>query len=128
MKKEETIEKYLDDFLAGKSDQERIEFLEKDLSRRYAAIMAWKRRREIKEATKLSGVDDILLLLGQAKRAIENAKTLTDTDLCKIDDAKDAISITIDKYRQIKTQKEIEILEKQQLEIQERLNRLKGKV
>ena len=126
MKKEETIQKYVDDFLAGKSEQERIEFLEKDLSRRYSAIMAWKRRREIKEATKLSGVDDILLILSQAKRAIENAKSLCDSDLSKIQDASDAVSEAITRYRQLKTQKEIEILEKQQQEIQKRLNALKG--
>lgn len=128
MKREDTYNKYIDDFLAGKSEQERVDFLEKDFTRRYSAVMAWKRRQEIKQAAEMSGVDDILLLLTRARMAVENAKSLSDEDLSKIDDAIDTLSVSVGRCREAMTQREIEALERQQQEIQKRLDRLKGRV
>ena len=51
MKKTDTIALYLEEYLNGKSDEDRQRFYEKPVEKQYSTIMAWKRRREIANST-----------------------------------------------------------------------------
>lgn len=126
MKKEETLRRYVDDFLAERSAEERAEFEKKDIERQYSAVMAWKRRRDLKQAAQESGAEAILTNLGKVRLAIESSKSLTNTDIEKIRIQLNQMTAALVACEKRLIDEEIAELSRQQEEISRRLAKLRG--
>lgn len=48
--REDTIRQYAEEYLAGRSDEQRQEFFSKPIARQYSNIMAWRRRNDKRQA------------------------------------------------------------------------------
>lgn len=111
--KAETIEKYRDTFLEGKSDAFIQKFNEKDELKQYISIMNWKSRNKMKNdidtAEKNSHVE-IINLLKEANKRIKNLDDLSTKDSMKIQIAIDNLKSTIDNFNRIKLQKKLQSL------------------
>ena len=79
MSQKETIEKYIDAFLKGRSQSAVDKFKAKAEKLQYASIMQWRRRMRKLENTP-KGTKEILDTLHRAQTLIENAP-ITDSDL-----------------------------------------------
>ncbi len=127
MKKEDTIRKYIDDFLAEKSEEEREAFMQKDVARQYSAIMSWKRRMDIKRAGEISGTETILGMLLQLRRAVEIGKDMTEEDCIKIISAAEGIKVAAEQVRVRLDEKELAELQRKHEEIERRIRELQEK-
>lgn len=127
MKKEDTINKYIVEFLAEKSEEEREAFVQKDVARQYSAIMSWKRRMDIKRAEEISGAETILGMLAQLRRAVEIGKDMTEEDCIKIISAAEGIKSAAEQVRIRLDEKELAELKRKHEEIERRIRQLQEK-
>ena len=127
MKKEDTIQLYIEEYLSDKSDEQKTEFRNRDIARQYSTIMAWKRRRSLKVLEQQSDASSILAALRQVRMSIEASKDMSETDMNKIKEAVTQISESIASCELRRDLREIEELQRRQDEINRRLETLRGK-
>ncbi len=127
MKKEETIQLYIDEYLADKPEEVQAEFRNRDTARQYATIMAWKRHRSLKVLEEQSDASTILANLRQVRMSIEAAKDIAEADMVKIKEAVAQISESIEACELRRDLREIEELQRRQEEINRRLEALRDK-
>lgn len=125
MKKEETVKLYLDSYLQGKSDSARRTFMEKPLDKQYSCIMAWRHRMRSQAQPDSEGAV-ILEHVRQAHKKLSGAVNISEQELRSIETEIAALRDGIRLYNQNRTTREIEELEKQQAQIQERLRLLRN--
>lgn len=125
MTKRETIDKYMDAFLKGRSQATAEKFRAKAEHLQYASIMQWRRRLRKLENTPKS-TKEIMETLRRATSLIENAPEISDTDMQTIDheigNLRQALATC---YERTRTRR-ISELEAQQRRINEQLELLKG--
>lgn len=126
MSKEATVEMYQEEFLAGKSDEDRARFFNKSIEKRYASIMSWRHKKRSKENKSLSAKEIIDHIKLTRSKINGLSVGLNAIDLDNIDRNLDDLKSFISEYRQRLVQNEIETLEKHQEEITRRLRELKG--
>lgn len=103
MKKSETIALYIEEFLEGRSEEERQRFHEKDLAKQYSSIMAWKRRRDLaSNADNLSSVTSMFETLKKIRKAIPNLEVLPQKDADKLRGVLNEIHDDINNFDRIK--------------------------
>lgn len=123
MRKKDTVAKYLNDFLAGRSEQYKATFLAKDIEHQYLSIYSWLRRRSEKSRRPaLPGIADQILA---AARRIAKVAYLEDNEESDIRAAVAAVEKELDNARERRRQNEIEKLEKEHEMIAERLRLLR---
>lgn len=127
MKREETIRLHLEQYLEGKSEEEREAFLAKDLNRQYSAIMAWKRRAGLKKAAEGITAADLLKHIRSITRLIPLATSLTPRQVTEITEALDEAREMIGNYERDRARRELQELERQQKDLQSRIDMLKSK-
>lgn len=126
MKKSETIEKLAEAYLADKNEEQRRAFWEKDENRRYSAIMAWKRRNELKEAG-AANIPDIIRTIRSAVKEIGRLESLPEREAEKLLDEIDALRRNVTDFDSIRALREIRELEEQKARLEKRMQELRAK-
>lgn len=127
MKKEEAIELYMERYLDGKSEDKRREFMEKDVDRKYAAIMAWKRRSDIKAVAEGIYAKDLLKHIRSLQKLIPLAVEMTDKDVALLSEELAKVQETLADYRRQQNLKELQRLEQESDALQQRIRSLREK-
>ena len=114
MTRQETVEKYQDAFLEGRTDEQRAQFQAKDVNKQYASIKQWMRKRNLKEpvATDSGKLTAILKLVRSAHKSIEKTSSLSDKDLeriqAELDTVKELLNTYDERVRKVARRKELE--------------------
>lgn len=124
--KSETIKAYLDEYLQGKSEEKREEFLSKDIDRQYSAIMAWKRRRDIKGETKGLNAADVIKHASSLADLIDMTESFSEKEMAKMHEAIDAAKERLNNFNRMKKSKELRELQRAQEELQRRIDSLRA--
>lgn len=126
MTREETIRRYAEEYLEGRSDEQRREFYERPMARQYSNIMAWRRRQEKRNAQPESL--DVAAVLKHAQSLatmIDLTETMTETEMQAMHAAVDAAKETLNNYYRVRNTRELRELKRRQEEIQRRIDQLR---
>lgn len=124
MTRKETIEKYIDTFLKGRSQAAIDKFKEKEEALQYASIMQWRRRMKKAENTPKS-TREILDTLHKADIMIANAPDISAEDTQEIKHLLDKLNVTLTDSFNRARERRISELEAQQHKIAEQLEQLR---
>lgn len=124
-KKEETIEKYKEEFLGNRSEEARREFLSRSIDRQYASIMAWKHRQYSADKG-MHDVESLIDGLRVVRKSLPLVENIDEKDLKKLRKELGLVEVAIAAYEKQQRVKEIKELEQQQKELVKRLTILKG--
>lgn len=106
MKKSETIAKFRDEFLAGKSAKYQEKFQTKNENQQYIAIMNWKRKAQaLGEATGDLAKVTMGNVVGHLKKAhkhLTSMATLSPREAAKVQKLLDSVKETIDNFDRVK--------------------------
>lgn len=124
-KKVETIEKYIDEFLKNRSEEQKIEFLSRSVDRQYASIMAWK-HRQYGSKSDMQDIEGLIDGLRSVRKTIPVVLDMNEKDLKRLRREVAALESAITTYEQQQREREIKELEAQQRELERRLAELRG--
>lgn len=131
-RKEDTIAKFRDEFLAGKKEAYRELFDQKTKEQQYIAIMNWK--RNAKKFAESSGelakasIATVVNHLKDAHKSLSNMSTLTPKDAAKVQTLIDSVKSTIDNFDKVKKQQEITALKNLKKKLQRQGDKLTKKI
>ncbi len=129
MKKTDTIALYLEEYLNGKSDEDRQRFYEKPVEKQYSTIMAWKRRREIANSNaNPTSVSAMVETFKKIKKAIGELDTLSPKDADRLRGALNEIYYDIDNFDKIKKSQLLRELESEKERIARESENLDKKI
>lgn len=124
--REETIRQFAEEYLAGRSEEQRREFYEKPVARQYSNIMAWKRRQDKKnEKPEALDVATVLKHAQALAPLIDMTETMTEQQMQAMHAAVDAAKETLNNYYRVRNTRELAELKRQQEEIQRRIDQLR---
>lgn len=123
-KRQDTVNKYLEAYLEGKSQAKREEFLSKPFDKQYACIMAWKNRYG--NVAKKLGVSpaDVIKHTRSIAELIEMAENFSDKELKKMHEALDAAKEKLNGYQEIVKKRKLRELERERENIQRQIDAL----
>ena len=125
-KREETIRQYAEEYLAGRSEEQRREFYEKPVAQQYSNIMAWKRRQDKRnEAPEPVDVSAVLKHAQALPTLIDMTTNMTEQEMQAMQAAVDAAKETLNNYYRVRNTRELKELKRQQEEIQRRIDQLR---
>lgn len=125
--REETIRQYAEQYLEGRTEEQRREFYERPMARQYSNIMAWKRRRERKNPTvEALEVAAVLKHAQSLAEMIDMTETMTEAEMQAMHAAVDAAKETLNNYYRVRKTRELQLLKRQQEEIQRRIDQLRS--
>lgn len=125
MAKIDSVNKYRDEFLAGKTPAQIEKFNNKDVDRQYASIMTWRHKQRLNDAKSTSAAD-IIEHLRLTRTKISSLPLMTCDDADRIEAELESLSGFLTEWRTRRKEEEIRELENQQLEIARKLKALKG--
>lgn len=125
MGKQETVDKYMDAFLKGRSCSVIEKFKAKPLHLQYASIIQWRRRLSKQENTP-KNTKEILEALRKVNALIINAPEISNEDIDAIKSELDGLHDTLRKYFEQQRRRRIDELEAQQRSISEQLELLRN--
>lgn len=128
MKREETIKMYVDEYLQGKSEHQKEKFLSKDVNHQYASLMAWKRRKELKDGLVGIGVAELLKHIRSFRRLVPRASELSANEIKKLYKELEEAKLVLDNYDRLKAQRELEQLEQERRALEQRIDHLRRTV
>lgn len=130
--KAETVAKYRDQFLAGKSEEAIRKFDEKGLEKQYISIANWRRNQpNLSETTKnlvKASVAEVAALVKLANKKLKNLEELSPKDTQKLHNAIDELKGNIHNFEQIKNQRELASLISMKEETQKAAQELDRKI
>lgn len=125
--REETIRQYAEQYLEGRTEEQRREFYERPMARQYSNIMAWKRRRERKNPTvEALEVAAVLKHAQSLAEMIDMTETMTEAEMQAMHAAVDTAKETLNNYYRVRNTRELHLLKRQQEEIQRRIDQLRS--
>ena len=124
MSKLDTVNKYKEEFLEGKSAEKVARFLEKDVDKQYASIMQWRLKQRRAQNTPKS-TKDIVEGLRKMNAMIQNAPELTNQDVQAIADELTTLNDTLNNYAVRQRERMIQELEAQRRQLDARLAALR---
>lgn len=125
--REETIRQYAEQYLEGRTEEQRREFYERPMARQYSNIMAWKRRRERKNPTvEALEVATVLKHAQSLAEMIDMTETMTEAEMQAMHAAVDAAKETLNNYYRVRNTRELQLLKRRQEEIQRRIDQLRS--
>lgn len=127
MKKEETVMALREEYLAGKSQEQRDEFISRSIDRQYSALQTWKYRARRAEKAAAAADGDVLGFLDAARQAIPQLTEIDSATLDAIQNRIRAFYRALDKESERRRKAEIAALERRQAEIAGRLEELRAK-
>lgn len=124
--REETIRQYAEQYLEGRTEEQRREFYERPMARQYSNIMAWKRRQEKKNPpVEALDVASVLKHAQSLASLIDMTDTMTAEEMQAMHAAVDAAKETLNNYYRVRNTRELQELKRQQEEIQRRIDQLR---
>lgn len=130
MKRVDTIKKYRDEFLKGKSEEQIRKFDSKDLNKQYGSIMAWKRREGLsKKRTRGAETTPISILDGlrNIKRNIVFVD-LSEREIQKISGLLSSLLEDLSNFETLKMEKKLNELLSQRNDLEKEIARLQDLV
>ncbi len=130
MAKIDTINKYMEQYLAGKSEKAIQRFREKDIDKQYQSIMTWRynmRKRGVDVGDDREGKDIVDDLRG-VRRRIDRCRVLDEELLDEVERELQSLIDYVQQTRRRLRVSEIERLESRRNEIEERLQTLRRQV
>lgn len=125
--REETIRQYAEQYLEGRTEEQRREFYERPMARQYSNIMAWKRRRERKNPTiEALEVAAVLKHAQSLAEMIDMTDTMTEAEMQAMHAAVDTAKETLNNYYRVRNTRELQLLKRRQEEIQRRIDQLRS--
>lgn len=125
MGKADTVAKYIDEFLKGKSEDAKEKFRAKDLSKQYSSIMQWRSKQRRSQQPQTPGAE-IASDLRALKTKLSKAQALTGQECrviySEIESLRQALAI----YEEEQKQRRIRELEAQKEAIAHELRMLRG--
>lgn len=124
MSRQDTVNKYIDEFLQGRGPEACERFRSKDLNKQYSSIMQWRRKVRIQESTPRSTreITDMLKKVGQM---IVNAPEFAEDDASavshELEVLRQTVGVTLEKRREA----QIQALEEESRRIASRLEQLR---
>ncbi|MDE6576678.1 MAG: hypothetical protein K2K58_00700 [Muribaculaceae bacterium] len=130
MKKTETIALYKEAFLAGKPDEVRRRFEEKDIEKQYSSIIAWKRRQHKGAPIQQDAFTpaSILETLRKIKSAVPDLPSLSQGETESLLGVLGEITSDIHNFERIKKGQLLSKLESEQAEINRQRESLQQKI
>lgn len=127
--KEDVVNRYQEEYLSGRPDDVREAFFQKPVATRYSAIMAWKRRNELrnKRPEGLSAADVIRHATSLAGM-IETTDNFTDKEMERMHAAIDQAKEALNNFYRIRYERELRQLERSRDEIQQRIDEIRSKI
>ena len=116
---------YREEFLKGRSQAAREEFMARPLERQYSSIIQWRRNKRIKEATPRS-TSEILETLVRVGEMIGNAPQIEEQDSRQIAERLTQLQEQLAQYMEHQKVRRIEALEQESRRISEQLQQLRG--
>ncbi len=126
MGKAETVAKYADEFLKGKSEEAKARFREKELGKQYASIMQWRSKQRKSSGSREVCAADIAALIKQAKSELQRLSSLDERESRTLYAEIDALRLALGDYEEEQRQRRIRDLETRREEINRELQRLRG--
>lgn len=131
MTKEETVMALREEYLAGKSDEKREEFLNKPMDKQYSTLQTWKHRKQkTASARKPQSASEkqktISDCLADARKLVNESADLSEASLAKVRAQVDGLYAAIREELVRRRESEIADLERQQREIMARLEELRN--
>lgn len=125
MGKADTVARYIDDYLKGKSEETQERFRSKDINKQYCSIMQWRSKLRRSQQPQAPGAE-LLSDLRAVKTKLSKAPQLT-TQECRMLYAEiDALRQALAIYEEEQKQRRIHELEAQREAIAAELQRLRG--
>lgn len=120
--KQETVDRYRDEFLRGRTQQAIEAFNNKPVEKQYSSIMTWRynRRKAEKRST------DPSLPIRELSRKVLSGSGFGHDELSAIEEALTELSLAIEERRTQLRLREIEDLEKDRIAIEQRLRDLRA--
>lgn len=135
MAKIDTVNKYIDEYLAGKSPEAAERFRAKDVSRQYQSIMTWRYNQRKRAAAATAAAPAAVEtpkspaeMLRSVRRDMERRRDLTEEMLDELTAELDGFAEFVRQTRHRMRVAEIEMLETRREEIAERLKTLRRQV
>ncbi len=135
MAKIDTVNKYIDEYLAGRSPEAAERFRAKDVSRQYQSIMTWRYNRRKRAAAASCAAPAAVEtpkspaeMLRAVRRDMERRRDLTEEMLDELTAELDGFAEFVRQTRHRMRVAEIEMLETRREEIAERLKTLRRQV
>ncbi|MDE6294723.1 MAG: hypothetical protein K2M03_01525 [Muribaculaceae bacterium] len=125
MKREETINKYLDKYLDGKSEEQREAFLAKDVNKQYSAIMAWKRRGELKKSGEGVSVSEVLKHIKGIHSLLSLVPSMSPLQVNMLTEELDRVKTAVENFEADRARREIDELEQRKRELDEKIAQLR---
>lgn len=120
--KQETVDRYRDEFLRGRTQQAIEAFNNKPVEKQYSSIMTWRYNR--RKAEKRSA--DPSLPIRELSRKVLSGSGFDHEQLSSIEEALTELSLAIEERRTQLRLREIEDLEKDRIAIEQRLRDLRA--
>lgn len=134
MAKIDSVNKYMEEYLAGKTPEQREKFMAKDVDHQYQSIMTWRynmRRRNAPKVAKKTIAEEQprqytpLEIIARARATVEEGAPLKEAEVQELCQSIDAFKAYLQHYLQRCRREEIRALESRQEEIAARLRTLR---
>lgn len=125
MGKADTVARFIDDFLKGKSEEAQQRFREKEIDKQYSSIMQW-RSKSRRSQQPVSPGNEILNELRGVKNKISKAPLINSQECRLIYSEIEALRNTLSIYEEEQKMRRIRELEAQKEAIAAELQRLRG--
>ena len=126
MGKVETVQLYLDNYLAGKAPDFCERFKDKSIDKQYAAIMAWRRKQRIAEDTPQT-CNEIVDHIQRTCTLVSNMSGIKESDVARLENEVYALADYLSGFKAELRRREIEDLERRRAEIEAKLNELRSR-
>lgn len=127
--KEDVVNKYQEEYLSGKPAEVREAFFQKPISTRYSAIMAWKRRNELRRQ-KPEGLSaaDVIRHASALATMIETTENFTEKEMERMHAAIDEAKDKLNNFYRMRHERELRELERTRDEIQQRIDAIRARL
>ncbi len=126
LSKEETVNKFIGSFLAGKTAEYAAKFRERPLDSQYISIMNWRRKNNGVETPATRGAVKVVNHLRRARNEMDRASGLTPAHIASVERELQSFQEYVADYRQNINNRRIAELELKRSELDRQIEALRG--
>lgn len=123
--KEQTVEKYMEQFLEGHTKTFITRFNSKTTDQKYEAIMAW-RRKNSKATVTAGGVRKVVNIIRKARTEMDNTQSLTEANIAAVEREIAAFSQYVAEFRENINSRRLAELELKRSELDRQIEELRA--
>lgn len=130
MAKIDTVNKYLEQFLADRKPEYREKFMARSVDNQYASIISWRRRMKLKEETtntSAASATGLVEGLRALRKKLADLPELTEKESVRLQKEIEAFKDTLLNHAEIRRQKTLDDLERQAAAIEQKIAALRSK-